>query len=315
MMLIVKAKKMNNNISTVVQGFKSTLTFLQFNVNKGIEGEKNADKYPAYSWNNREDRVIALVEEVNADIVCLQELRELPNTKPVEEFLFRLTKFGYRYVIQAPNPGSMAFAQVILWKKDKFFMDKMETKWLSSTPDVVSDDWNERRKFGHVLVGVRLTPVQGDKVISNAKPLFVFNTHFSMEEPFKTKAAENIVKMMNSISDNYILAGDFNFFPDPLPGDKQRELITQHLTDCGLGAKSLGGKELKGTFVGIETDAFKAPLPDLNNSRLDHVFCTKNLKVQNCVLYTKTMLQPEPEELTSREFPSDHLPLVVTFTE
>jgi TorA maturation chaperone TorD len=50
-------------------------------------------------------------------------------------------------------------------------------------------------------------------------------------------------------------------------------------------------------------------------SRLDHVFGTKGVKlVGSPVLDTRTMLEKEPEEeLTDRNTPSDHLPLIVAF--
>lgn len=307
-----------------IPGFKQAFKFLQWNVNRGVEGEKNGEKFPMYTWKNREERIVSLIKEVDADIVCLQELRELPGTTPVWKFLSRFQEIGYDYDAQAPNPGAMAFSQVTMWKKSKFFKIESKAIWLSETPETVSDSWNKFRVFGHTCFGVKLLTVDstGNKIISEAEPLWVFNTHFSIEEHFKTMASKHIKSMMDKATGNkgrYILSGDFNFFPKnekgDFFGDEQRKEIATHLTDCAKDAKSLGGKLLKGTFVGIESDPFKAPLPDLNTSRLDHVFATGEYTVDSAVLYTKTMKVPEPSELSDREFPSDHLPLVVNFSE
>lgn len=316
---------MSNNISEEQIDFKYNFSFMQYNLNRGIETEKLGEQSP-YCWPNRESRIIELVKKYNPDIIGFQELRELPNRTPVYEFLLNFQKMGYNYSIQSPNPNSMAFAQVTLWKKEKFFSTESKSMWLSDTPNIVSDTWNKKRCFGHVCFGVKLLPVNKnkDKIIGNANPLWIFNTHFSLEENFKTMASKKIVEIMNQMSDNkqnYVLTGDFNFFPkDPergeFYGDEQRAEISKILIDCGKNALTNRGKTVNGTFVGIESDLFKAPLPNLNNSRLDHVFATPNLLVKKAIIITDTMKEKEPEiELSDRELPSDHLPIFVHFFE
>ena len=49
-------------------------------------------------------------------------------------------------------------------------------------------------------------------------------------------------------------------------------------------------------------------------SRLDHIFSSNGVVGNNPLLYTKTMLEIEPEELKTRNYPSDHLPLVINIT-
>ena len=65
-----------------------------------------------------------------------------------------------------------------------------------------------------------------------------------------------------------------------------------------------------------DTDDFKADLTNMQ-SRLDHVWIwdiSERIQVSTPTLYTKTMLPEEPEELTTRHYPSDHLPLRVYVT-
>lgn len=50
-------------------------------------------------------------------------------------------------------------------------------------------------------------------------------------------------------------------------------------------------------------------------SQLDNVFGSKRVaRNGNTILYMKTMLEVEPKELTTRDAPSDHLPVVMNLT-
>lgn len=115
-------------------------------------------------------------------------------------------------------------------------------------------------------------------------------------------------------SADFLVTGDFNFFPQ-LGGPKQRAILTSAgCQDLGKGARTLGGKEIEGTFVGYEHDEFKADLKNIN-SRLDHIFSSGGFSGSSPTLYTRTMLEHEPEELTTRDYPSDHLPLVINIEQ
>ena len=50
------------------------------------------------------------------------------------------------------------------------------------------------------------------------------------------------------------------------------------------------------------------------HNRFDHIFGSQRVIGKNPLLYTKTMLEIEPHELTTRDYPSDHLPLVLDVT-
>lgn len=75
----------------------------------------------------------------------------------------------------------------------------------------------------------------------------------------------------------------------------------------------MGGKHVEETFVGFEHDEFKADLTNMVG-RLDHIFGSSHILGTNPTLYTKTMLNVEPQELTTRDYPSDHLPLLLDVT-
>lgn len=153
--------------------------------------------------------------------------------------------------------------------------------------------------------------VHEEKIVKNASPFWVFNVHFGLDEDVKTKSCLKLLQIINEVAGNepYIVCGDFNFFPDK-DGNIQRAVLTAIMKDLGHGALTLAGKLVEGTFIGYEHDQFKA---DLNNmtSRLDHIFSSKTVeRIGSAILYTKTMLDNEPQELTTRDYPSDHLPIL-----
>jgi len=311
----------NTNLYTTVPAdFKCRFKYATYNVDMAIREEKVEET----RWMNRESRVKELIDDIDADIISLQEMRSLPNSISVNKWLGTFDK--YFYSVEYRNPSELSFEQCILYKPSKFYQDRVVKRWLSDTSNELSDTWAidsaGTTGFGYIVMGIRFLPVSGGKVTikiseSNSPTngaFWVFNTHFGLEENLKTRSAKKLVEVTKEIArgEPFIISGDFNFFPD-LDGDAQRKIITDSgLIDAGRGAITLTGKEIEGTFVGFDHDNFKA---DLNNmvSRLDHIFCTKDFDYDQCKLWTKTMLDVEPEELTTRNYPSDHLPLVINF--
>lgn len=295
------------------------ITLLQWNVDQAVREEQHEET----KWINRADRVVALIREVDADVVCLQELRHLPGNETPAQFLSRFADV-YDYELRMRNPSNMSFGQAVLFKKDKFFKSDTIVRWLSSTPEVPSDDFSVKSPgscgFGTTVMGVKLWSRLGPSVRLDRKPLWVFNTHFALDEGVKTRSCHALVKIMEETIARdapFVVCGDFNFFPDR-DGDKQRAILCETMKDAAKGAVTVqSGTPLEGTFVGYEHDEFKASLvPSERISRLDHVFCHQGdavMSVTDPILYNKTMLPTgEPEEFGTRKLPSDHLPVVVT---
>ena len=303
---------MNANLHCSIDGFSRNFRLLQYNVDQAMREEQFEDT----KWNNRYTRVTSLINDVDADIVCLQEMRKLPGTISVNQFLSSL--FKYQYEIGYRNPSLLAFGQAILYKPEKFYPLQTVKRWLSDTPETVSDTWAINPAgstgFGYLVLGTQFLSVKEGKVVTNAEPFWVFNVHLGMEEDVKTKSCHKLLEIVTKLTSGqkFVICGDFNFFPDR-DGNKQRAILTEKLQDLGKGAKTLGGRPVEGTFVGYEHDQFKA---DLNNmvSRLDHIFGLEGVVGKDPTLYTKTMLPEEPEELTTRQYPSDHLPLRLEVT-
>lgn len=296
-----------SKLESVVPDFRRALKIVTFNVNAALEAQKTPDT----CFNVRAPRIIALIKELiekqGADIICLQELRNLPDSMTVDQFLAHFP--GFYHEVAYRNPSAASFAQAILYRSTKFFPLNTCKKWLSATPNKVSDTFSNG--FGAIVQCVCFAWVFDGKLVNNVPPIWIFNTHFPLDESAKTQsclALQSII-LKKTKGAEFLLVGDFNFFADK-DGPKQRALLCQWMQDLGKGAKTLLGKQVEGTFIGYDYDPSKADLTNMT-SRLDHVFGSANVVGTTPILYTKTMLSVEPVELTTRQYPSDHLPLVV----
>jgi len=304
---------MNTELEVYIDNFVNKFKIMTYNVDQAVREEK----YENTRWMNRKSRVVSLIKEVDADIVCLQEMRQLPDSVTPNQFLAEFDQ--YFYEIGYRNSSTLAFGQAILYKPTKFYPMQIVKKWLSETPDKVSDTFAKKAGgttgFGYIVLGVQFVPTTNNRIIQNAKPFWVFNTHFGLEEELKTKSCFVLKDIIaeTSFGQEFVLCGDFNLFPDR-DGAKQRDILCNWkytMQDLGKGAKTLSGRQVEGTFVGYEHDEFKADLGNMV-SRLDHVFSSTGIVGTEPTLYTKTMLDQEPEELATRKYPSDHLPLVIS---
>jgi endonuclease/exonuclease/phosphatase family metal-dependent hydrolase len=297
---------MNNpNIwTTPVTSYQKSFKFMTYNVDQAVREEQ----FPSTKWEVRRDRIAKLIDEVDADIVCLQEMRELENSMSVKDFLHQFKQ--YQYVLKYRNPSKLSFGLAILYKPEKFFAMDTLVRWLSDTPDIPSDNWSPNNGFGSNVLCQKFIPVVDQKCVFGSRPLWILNTHFGLDEELKTKSCQKLVEIIRDVIDGcpFVLSGDFNFFPDR-DGPKQRSIITEHFVDAGQGAITLNGKQIEGTFIGYDHDNFKADLNNIN-SRLDNIFVS-GVTHGRAILYTKTMMDVEPPELTTRDFPSDHLPIVI----
>lgn len=296
-----------------VQNYNPTIKVMQYNVDQAIQEEQ----YENTQWIRRSPRNIRLINEVNADIVCLNELRGLANNQSVNRYLAEFDQ--YYSVFSHRGPSKTAFGNATLYKFEQFFPIKNFPKWLSDTPNEVSDTWNMRKDcaFGAIVLCTKFMHVHQERIIKNAKPFWVFNVHFAnASEDIKTKSCKTLLEIIKKYAKKnpYVVCGDFNFFEDG-DGATQREILAKEMLDCGKDAVTLGGKKLERTHIGFQHHNKKADLTNLNKggSRLDYVWASPGAeRIGNALLYTKTMLDAEPEELTSYDLPSDHLPLIVS---
>ena len=287
-----------------------TYRVLQYNVDQAVREEG----YKATEWNSRKHAIRKLILSIDADVICLQELRQLPKVdESPEEFLAGLCGKTYRFVIDYRNATTLSFGQAILYKISKFYAIKHTTKWLSATPDVCSDPSNG---FGYIVNSLCLHPVQNGLLVYGADPITVFNTHFGLDEGLKTNSCYWLKDIVSGTAfHNFVVCGDFNFFSDR-DGNSQRAILADVWQDLGKGATYTGvSKTHEGTFIGYAHDEFKSQLTNLT-SRLDHICSSRDgvEKIGEAQVLVKTMSEEidKTGELDEfRRYPSDHFPLVV----
>lgn len=317
----IVSEKIIDGLTIAVPSYNPVLKVMTYNV----DAAHREEQFENTKWIKRAPRVKKLIDEVKGDIVCLQEMREILGAPTVSRFLGDFDQ--YRYVIAYRNPSiasptaplETAFAQATLYDPKKLFPLQSFPKWLSDTPDVVSDTWaaNKDKARGSIVLCTQFVLCHQGRVVKDTSPFWVFNVHFDIDEEVKTKSSYKLLEIIRIVTNGqpYLVCGDFNFFPcnfiSTAQGDKQREILTSEMADLGKDALTLSGKKLEGTFIGYEHDRFKADLKEII-TRADHIFGSKTVeKVGFSILYNKTMLDEEPQELTTRDYPSDHLPLIV----
>lgn len=277
---------MNPNLYHVVpSGAWELFSFFDYNVDMGMREEK----YEHTKWKNRAQKVATLIQSYDPDIICLQELRQIPGYEPSRSFLAKYFP-QYDYSSFKRNPCTKTFHQVTLWKPEKFFCVEQKCFWLSDTETIVSDTWGTAPcgtvGYGYIMTATKLQYIYQNNGESKIVALddgtipcvWICNTHLGQEEYLKTKSCEKILEILRSITndlkDPFILCGDFNMFPD-LDGKKQYQIFSDgqlHPVFPYEHLSSPNGLVVPGTFLGYNHDPFCAREPLVKMSHLDHVF-------------------------------------------
>ncbi|MES2438467.1 MAG: endonuclease/exonuclease/phosphatase family protein [Verrucomicrobiota bacterium] len=200
----------------------------------------------------------------------------------------------------------------IFYRKDKFRLLDSGTFWLSQNPDKPGKGWDA--DLPRICTWAKLGNANG------AGNLFVFNTHFDHRGVrARLESAKLIIARIKEIArdEPVVLTGDFNV-------DQTSESY-KSLHDSGILADSFETAADRYALNGT-ANAFK---PDSKTeSRIDHVFHTRQLKPVRYGILTDTYRTPLPDsaetqsgnfpgEVKFRNFqvrlPSDHFPVLVEF--
>ena len=230
-------------------------------------------------WDNRKEGIVSLIKEESVDILGIQE--GLPSQI---EYLSKQLE-GYSMIGEGRDGGNNGEYSAIYYN-NKMNLIETETFWLSETPKIPSIGWDAAIK--------RITTVGLFKMIDSNMELLVYNTHF--DHIGKIAREKSVGVILNHIKENdyqnkaLVVMGDFNANPDDLP----IELLSEELDDS---FKILPVENPIGTFNGFDLDS------KLLN-RIDYIF-TKNIKITNYKHLDK--------KLSSGFWPSDHLPILITY--
>ena len=231
-------------------------------------------------WDNRKEGIVSLIKEEDVDVLGIQE--GLPDQV---NYLSDQLK-DYNFIGEGRDGGNNGEYSAIYYKKEKMNLIETETFWLSETPEIPSIGWDAAIN--------RIVTLGIFKIKKSKKELIVYNTHF--DHIGKIAREKSVGVILNHIKENdfqnrpLIVMGDFNLSPEDLP----IELLSKELNDS---FKLYPVKNPVGTFNGFDLDS---KLLD----RIDYIF-TKNVKITNYKHLDK--------KLSSGLWPSDHLPILITY--
>ena len=231
-------------------------------------------------WDNRKEGIVSLIKEEDVDILGIQEA--LPDQ--IDYLSNQLT--DYNYIGKGRNGGNSGEYSAIYFKSEKISLKEEETFWLSETPRVPSIGWD---------AAINRIVTLGVFYIKNSKKeLIVYNTHF--DHIGKVAREKSAIMILNHITKNnyldksLVVMGDLNANTD----EPTIKVLSEKLEDA---FKMNPLKDSIGTFNGFDINS---KLSD----RIDYIF-TKNIKILDYRHIDK--------KLPNGLWPSDHLPILVTY--
>jgi len=234
-------------------------------------------------WDKRKDKVAALLNYYEADLIGGQEVQHHQLTYLLEHLN------GYSYIGVGRDDGKEAGEySCVFYKKDKFEVLQQSTFWLSTTPDTVSKGWD--------AAIVRVCTYGLFKNKKTKQIFWVFNTHFDhIGRQARLESAKLIVKKIKELNTkNYpvLLSGDFNSKPD----DEPSQYMMANMQNTRNISKLLHGN--------ADTwNAFK--FNEKPNGCIDYIFTNNDKRISVSKFATLT-------DSYDMKYPSDHFPILAT---
>lgn len=238
-------------------------------------------------WNiwykEKIENVLKILKEINADILCLQELaddsvfnKNINTAKYLKENLQMNMFYQDSNTWATYNKKSQGNAILT-----KYPIIKSDFKYLQEPNHDIRDASREGRIY------LELT------VLINNQELTIGTTHLSYTSRFeitdaKKKEVDNLVNILKTKKTDYIFTGDLNSLPDSYTIKEMSKYLKN--TGPDFNAKTWTTKYHEDKW-GFKTDKL--------DWRIDYVFCTEDVKIKSA----KILHIPY----------SDHLPILVEF--
>lgn len=242
------------------------------------------------NWEERKDKVVKVINDLDADVFGLQEVL-YSQLQFINEFF---PDYSYYGIGRLDGKLKGEFAPVF-YKNERFELTTSGTFWLSENPQMPgSKSWDA------ACERIATWTILRDKKIQDYNQSFILfiNTHFDhMGDTARLKSAQIIKEFLadqksHFILKNIILTGDFNF----TPGSQAHEIITDTLSgliDTRTAGRRKSGKDY--TYVGSD---FTGKAGDI----IDYVFINEGFNIKKYRII---------EENWGNFYPSDHLPVSV----
>ncbi len=244
-------------------------------------------------WPNRVDKVVALINKYNPDVIGVQEALH----HQLQDLLKMLPDYSHCGVGRDDGKEQGEYS-AILFRNNRFGLLHTQTVWLSETPEVPgSISWDAA--ITRIVTSARLFDRE------TKQDFLMVNTHF---DHVGKEARKNSALLIKSYIDGVqtgislgddskkipvIVSGDFNSEPTEEP---YLMMVDQALPFIKL-FDSKPAASTAGTFCGFKVG-------EMECKTIDFIFHSKEWVVRNYQVITDN---------DGTHYPSDHLPVLVRF--
>lgn len=233
-------------------------------------------------WPNRKQKVFALIQKYNPDVIGVQEALH----HQLMDLVQNLSDYNYIGVGRDDGMEKGEYS-AILYKKARLTPDIQKTFWLSETPDVAgSKSWD--------AAITRVCTFGKFKDQQSGKAYFIFNTHFDhLGKIARTNSASLIKAKVEMASGKFpvIVMGDFNC---ERSDDPYAVMVSKKSVEL-FDAKP--STDTNGTFCSFKVNSIIC-------KGIDYIFYSKQWKKENYVAI---------QDNDGKYYPSDHLPVMAEF--
>jgi|SRR5690625_4181301 len=268
-----------------------------------IRYDNDGDRKKGNSWDHRLPVIGSIIRWEDVDVFGAQEVLHHQLNGMQKE----LQAYDYYGVGRDDGKEKGEYAP-IFYKKDKFTLLDSGTFWLSETPKIPSKGWDAA--LPRITTWIHLK----DK--ETKKDFWFFNLHMDhVGIKAREESCHLVLKKMKKLvgKGTAFLTGDFNV-------DQKNEIynILQHSNYIFDSYEEADERmDWNGTFNAFDNNLW-------TDSRIDHIFVTKNVTVSNYAVRTDTYRSKPsedkevkkgdfPKELSFKDYiarlPSDHFPI------
>jgi endonuclease/exonuclease/phosphatase family metal-dependent hydrolase len=237
------------------------------------------------AWPYRKEFVSSLIQFHKADVVGVQEAL----IGQLSDLQKQLPKYSWFGVGRDDGEKAGEFT-AILYRNDKFTIQKQGTFWCSPTPDIPSKGWD---------ADLNRTVTWGLFAHNNGDRFYLFNTHFDhIGEESRAQCAKLLRKRIDSIANQMpvIITGDFN----TTPSDRPYQYLTDNKPYEMIINDASKVSELKA--YGSRFTSTKFNIAANEAAPIDYIFTSSSIKVARFGVLSDSF---------NGRLPSDHYPLLV----
>lgn len=238
-------------------------------------------------WNiwykEKIENVLKILKEIDADILCLQELsndsifnKNIDTAKYLQENLQMNMFYKDSNTWATYNKKSQGNAILT-----RYQIIKSDFKYLQEPNHDIKDASREGRIYLEAAIKIN------DKELTIATTHLSYTSRLEMTDA-KKKEVDNLVNILKTKKNNYIFTGDLNSLPESYTIKE----ISKYLKNAGpdFNVKSWTTKNHEDKW-GFKTDKL--------DWRIDYIFCTKDMQIKSA-------------EILNVPY-SDHLPILIEF--